>query len=177
MLFRKYGGLPGSPCGYSYGLSVCERGSHRTASHYGFRVGSGAVFSLVPDQRIAVIILANRNGAIMRRTEDAVLRSLLGPATASTTERDSGDASPTPAERSRFTGNWASGKDTLHVTMRGDSLFYRYGASEQPASAPKRDVLAVLDARGNPVQQFQMVRGAVSGADYLTDGLNAFRRQ
>jgi CubicO group peptidase (beta-lactamase class C family) len=177
MLLRKHASLPGSPCGYSYGLSICDGSPVSTASHYGFRVGSGAVFTLVPAARIGVVILANRNGAIFRRTENVVLRMLLGdsvnpPAAAL------GEAGPASAARRRdFVGRWASGRDTLHVTLRGDSVFYRYGSAEQPARVMTPDALDVLDRSGAVVQRFRMVRGAVSGVDYLTDGLNAFRRQ
>lgn len=176
-MFTKNSGLPDSPCRYSYGLSVCERGPFVTASHYGFRVGSGAVFALVPAQRIGVIILANRNGAIFRRTETDVLRMLLGDSVDARATPQSEPPAPDAAQRQRFVGRWASGKDTLHVTARSDSLFYRYGPTEQRASAESADLLYVLDARGNPVQQFRLIKGAVSGVDYLTDGLNAFRRQ
>ena len=63
------------------------------------------------------------------------------------------------------------------MILRRDSLFYRYGANEQRAHAPAKDVLHVLDASGNVVQQFRLIPGAISRVDYLTDGLNAFRRQ
>jgi CubicO group peptidase (beta-lactamase class C family) len=176
-MFARNSGLPGSPCRYSYGLSVCDRGPFTTASHYGFRVGSGAVFTLVPARKIGVIILANRNGAIFRRTEAEVLRMLLGDAVNARPATVAEPPQPTAAEKQRFVGRWASGRDTLHVTQRRDSLFYRYGTNEQRASASSATLLYVLDANGNPMQQFQMIKGAVSGVDYLTDGLNAFRRQ
>ena len=35
--------MPGGDCGFTYGLSVCSRNGVWTLSHYGFRIGSGAV--------------------------------------------------------------------------------------------------------------------------------------
>lgn len=116
--------VPGSDCGYSYGLSVCTDGEKRL-SHYGFSVGSGAVFTLIPDRRAAVIILANRNGGIFGRTERAVLTAL---------------------------GSYVNGADTLHLVPRGDSLVYRYKTMEQRTTAGGADEVYILGASGSVEQ-------------------------
>ena len=165
--------VPGSNCGYSYGLSVCTEGETRL-SHYGFRVGSGAVFTILPARRAAIVILANRNGGIFGRTERAVLEAL-GVAGRTGTP----DAPPTPmsaAARNRFAGTYVNGTDTLHFIPRGDSLVYRYGTAEQRTAAGARDEIYVLGADGAPEQGFKLVAGAVTKTPYLHDGLSAFRR-
>ncbi|MBC7896430.1 MAG: beta-lactamase family protein [Cytophagaceae bacterium] len=177
-MFTPHGRLSGSPCGYSYGLSVCTQGTYRTAAHYGFRVGSGAVFTLLPDQQAAVIILANRNGGIMRTTEAAAVRMLVGESAPPATTGGDLPRAPTPADRQRFVGTWTNGGYALQVVLRGDSLVVLQGASrgEQRARLQDPEVLLVLDGAGNPVQQLQLIVGARSGRAYLHDGLSALAR-
>jgi hypothetical protein len=163
---------------------VCERGSARTLSHYGFRVGSGAVFTLVPERRSAVIILANRNGGIFGRTESTVL-GMLVPSTAPAGEPASAPApqvgaTPRPAlagarAAAHVVGVYVSGADTLHLEIRSDSLRYRY-RKEVAGAAVRGDTVDVLDESRATVQQFFLVRGSRTRAVYLHDGLNAFRR-
>ena len=173
---------PGSDCGYSFGLSVCSRAGVRTLSHYGFRVGSGAVFTLVPDRRIAVIILANRNGGIFGTSESAVLGMLIPAlqdsapgetAIAGQSERSRGSSSATGG--ARVVGRYVSGGDTLHLEVRDGVLRYRYGIDVSRAVV-RADTIDILDESGSTVQQFFLVRGRRTSAVYLHDGLNAFRR-
>jgi CubicO group peptidase (beta-lactamase class C family) len=169
---------PGNSCSYTFGLSVCRSGGLQSMGHYGFRVGSGAVFTVIPGRRIAVIILSNRNGGIFRRTEDAVLDMLLpGERGSDVAEGDSQPARRvlTVADR-RIAGRYVSGGDTLHLMIRNDSLTYGYRGSVQPAGLSGTDMLQIFGEGGDVVQQFQLIRGARSKGMYLTDGLNAFRR-
>jgi CubicO group peptidase (beta-lactamase class C family) len=170
--------VPGGNCGYTYGLSDCTRGGVRTLSHYGFRIGSGAVFTVVPEQKVAVIILANRNGAIFGRTESAVL-NLLVPASASPRQgAEPRPVQPTAAFRRRVAGVYASYPDTLRLIDRGDSLVYRFRSELHPVRADASDSSAVLvvNATGEVEQPFMLVRGRSGRTWYLHDGLNAFRR-
>ena len=165
---------PGSDeCGYTLGLSRCIVAGTPVIRHYGFRAGSGAVLTIVPSRRAAIVVLANGPGAILRASERAALEILLDV-------RES--ESPTPASSAARTvspdaiGTFASGADTLVVFTRSDSTFYRYGRQPaQPVRALGDGSVGVLDAGGNVEQQFAIVRGR-SGTAYLHDGLNAFRK-
>lgn len=167
---------PGSDCGYSYGLAVCRRGRVRTLSHYGFRAGTGSVVTLLPDERAAVVLLANRNGGILAASERAILAQL-APGTAATDDAPPAPARPAVAWRD-VPGAYANGPDTLRVERAADgALRYRYGADASPARADSAaGAIEVLDGAGRAVQRFLLVRGDRSGAWYLHDGMNAFRR-
>ena len=167
--------VPGTPCRYAYGLQVCDAGGVRVLSHAGFRGGSGSAISFVPGRRVGVVLLSNRNGGIMRRTEQRALELLA---------RLPADAPPVAgaarafdaAARARLAGVYANGPDTLHLLDRGGALTYRYGRDESRTRPGDTDgELLVLDPTGEPVQRFVTVpdRGAVR---YLHDGLSAFRR-
>ena len=165
---------PGSEsCGYTLGLSRCVVAGTAVVRHYGFRGGSGAVLAVVPARRAAIVILANGPGAILRESEHAALDILVGVREAESPASPPRAARALPAEA---IGTFASGADTLVIFARGDSAFYRYGSRPpQPVRALGDGSVGVLDAGGNVEQQFSVVRGR-SGAPYLHDGLNAFRK-
>jgi CubicO group peptidase (beta-lactamase class C family) len=175
-LSTKRSGVPGSSCGYTYGFSLCQSGSEWTLGHYGFRVGSGAVFTMAPARRVAVIILSNRNGGIFGRTEQHVLEQLIPTLRGSADEPARSTASGARSKPASLAGTYINGPDTLHLIQRGDSLWYRYKNETMPARRDGDAEVAVLDQSGQPVQRFMLVRGAQTGDAYLHDGLNAFRR-
>ncbi len=165
------------PCAYTFGLSRCERSDGVvTLGHYGFRSGSGAVFTLLPEQRAAVIILSNRNGGIFGRTEQVALRELAGRAIADAEPEPASAATQRAGSADDFLGSYVSAGDTLRIARKGEGLVLRYGGSEQPMRVTGERSIAIVDEEGNPQEQFELVRGKKSGATYLHDGISAFRR-
>jgi CubicO group peptidase (beta-lactamase class C family) len=177
VMHTRHASVPGGDCGYTYGLSDCTRDGMHTLSHYGFRIGSGAVFTIIPDQKFAVIILANRNGAIFGRTERVAMNLLL-PARQASRDAEPRSVPLDAAARRRFAGVYASYPDTLRLVARGDSLRFRYGSADQlvRGDANDPDAILVVNDSGDVEQQFMLVRGRDGRTEYLHDGLNAFRR-
>ena len=177
VMHTRHSNVPGGDCGYTYGLSECTRDGVPTLSHYGFRIGSGAVFTVVPEHRVAVVILANRNGAIFGRTE-AVALDLLLPPRETQPEPAIKQAVLDVAARRRFAGVYASYPDTIRLVARGDSLTFRYATTEASVRGDSADPNGVLvvDTGGEVQQQFKLVKGRDGRTEYLHDGLNAFRR-
>jgi len=168
--------LPGNDCSYSFGLSTCTRGDATTVGHYGFRVGSGAVFTMIPAKRIAVVVLSNRNGGIMRKTEQAVLDMLAPVAAPSSAAATIAKKPVSRAMRDAVAGVYVSGADTIRLTVQADSLVYQYGRETQRAMLADSVTVQVFDAGGAVAQEFAIVRGAKSGSVYLHDGLSAYGR-
>ena len=161
-------------CGHGLGLSICVEEGTRTLSHYGFRSGSGAVMTVLPEQRAAIVILANGPGAIMSETERVALEVLTGR------QRRRNDAEPKPIAGtslpSAITGTYVAGADTLSLFVRADSGRFRY--RQMPAQFARvfdDGSIGVMSAGGEVEQRFLLVRGR-SGERYLHDGLNAFRK-
>jgi CubicO group peptidase (beta-lactamase class C family) len=173
-LSTRRSGVPGATCGYTYGFALCQMRSISTLGHYGFRVGSGAVVTMAPAQRVAVIILANRNGGILGRTERHILEQLI-PALSGAQEEEGMTAGRVSQPLASFDGVYVNGSDTLRFVQQRDTLVYHYGNQAMPTRRDG-DALVVLDASGQAVQRFRLVRGTKSGNLYLHDGLNAFRR-
>ncbi len=174
-LSTKRSGVPGATCGYTYGFALCQTGSVWTLGHYGFRVGSGAVVTMAPAQRVAVVILANRNGGILGRTERHVLEQLIPSLRGRPEESESTSAGRAGQPIASFDGTYVNGSDTLRFVQERDTLFYHYKTEAMPTRR-EGDAVLVLDRSGQAVQQFRLVRGTKSENLYLHDGLNAFRR-
>ncbi|HQQ77331.1 MAG TPA: serine hydrolase domain-containing protein [Thermoanaerobaculia bacterium] len=73
---------PGSR--YGYGLIFETRRGVRQAFHTGGRAGYGSIVRMAPDQKVAVIVFANRTSAVMGRTANAALGAVEAPGPAST---------------------------------------------------------------------------------------------
>jgi CubicO group peptidase (beta-lactamase class C family) len=175
-LSTRQAATPDSSCGYTYGLAACVRRGVRTLSHYGFRGGSGSVVAMAPDQRFAVIILANRNGGIFARSADLAMEQML-PFGRDVASADSTPPRPAASgDRARLAGTYVNGPDTLRLAARGEGLVYRYGGEESEARVGSGDRVIVVDGAGAAVQEFQLVTGRTGQAIYLYDGLNAFRK-
>jgi CubicO group peptidase (beta-lactamase class C family) len=164
----------GSGCGYTYGLADCTTNGVRTLSHYGFRSGSGSIVVLAPSERVAIILLANRAGGILTRTEAEAKRMLLGITGAA--------AEPSPpmkeAELRALAGRYVNGPDALTLSVRDATMTYSHnGGPEQPVKALGVREIAVTDAGGAIVQPFLVLKGRVTGDTYLSDGISAFRKQ
>jgi CubicO group peptidase (beta-lactamase class C family) len=167
-------------CGYTYGLADCTTRGVRTLSHYGFRSGSGSIVSIAPAERAAIILLANRAGGILSRSEAEARRMLFGLAPAPSGGDPSGPkAAPMgPAALARLAGDYVNGSDVLTLRAAGGALTYRYrDGDEQPIKAIGPREIAVTSAAGDPVQPFLVLQGRVTGDTYLSDGLTAFRRR
>ena len=168
-LLRSQVSMPEGGCGYSFGLGICRRGAATVASHYGFRNGTGTVFTLVPELRLGIIAISNVGGGILTATEARVLELAGVPAAPATP--------PAPVVRvpAGVAGTYANGADTLRLRVAGDSLTYRYGAQVQRARYRQSRHVEVLDERGETVQDF-LVWTSPAGQRYLHDGLMAFRQ-
>jgi CubicO group peptidase (beta-lactamase class C family) len=174
---RKADSLGG--CGYTYGLADCEVRGVRTLSHYGFRGGSGSIVRVIPSRRAAIVILANRGGGIMARTEQAVLDMLLpsSPASGRSSSTEPGMRPIAQDEAARLAGRYVNGTDVLTLRAGEGGLTYRYRSEpELPVRQAARDELIVVSPDGQPVQRFVVVKGRITGGLYLSDGTASFRK-
>jgi hypothetical protein len=130
---------------------------------------------MAPAQRVAVVILANRNGGILGRTERHVLEQLIPSLRGRPEESESTSAGRAGQPIASFDGTYVNGSDTLRFVQERDTLFYHYKTEAMPTRR-EGDAVLVLDRSGQAVQQFRLVRGTKSENLYLHDGLNAFRR-
>ena len=85
-LSSAHAGIPGSDNKYGYGLTLRNVRGGRVVEHSGSRSGYGSQIRMMPDQRLAVIILVNRTGGSLKKTVEKAfeLMSPMSPLSAST---------------------------------------------------------------------------------------------
>jgi CubicO group peptidase (beta-lactamase class C family) len=121
--------IPGTEARYGYGLRIARHRGVRLVSHAGNRRGYGSSIRMVPDERVAVIVLVNQTGGDLPKTAERALEMLapLGP------------PSP-PASRpvvfgpdlARYTGVYVQGRERLEVFREGGQLMLREEGRVRP---------------------------------------------
>lgn len=112
--------IPGSDSHYGYGLQLStSRGVH-WVEHGGSRAGYGSTIRMAPDQKFAVIIVANRSGSGMPKLADAISEAVLALDPKSQTEPAT-HALDT-AELRRCAGVYVNGNSKIRLDADGGVL-------------------------------------------------------
>lgn len=168
-MLRGIAPVPGSDCAYSTGFSVCRRGGGTTVGHYGYRGGSGALFTLVPERRLGIVVLANRGGAIMTETEGAFLRMAGVPEEASPARCVAGQET---SRRTELVGAWVQATDTMRIVAANGGIALEYHAPALRLVDVGTDELAAVDDAGCAAMRVRVVRRGER--TYLHTGLHAY---
>jgi CubicO group peptidase (beta-lactamase class C family) len=108
---------------YGYGLTVREHRGVRMVEHGGSRMGYGSSIRMAPEQRVAVIVVANRSGASLPATTEKALELLLPLKERVATARRE---IPVPV------GIYRNGDQRIEIVDRDGKLVVKRGASETP---------------------------------------------
>jgi CubicO group peptidase (beta-lactamase class C family) len=113
---------------YGYGLLGFEQQSVKTVSHGGASRGYGSFITFAPEQKIAVIVLANTSGQTLPKTRQKALELLLPlkpqanePAKSATLSAD---------DLKRYVGKFTHAPQTWEVSARDGKLFLKEGGRE-----------------------------------------------
>lgn len=174
-MLRGAAAIPGSGCRYSTGFSVCEDSGVTTVGHYGFRGGSGALFTLVPQKRLGIVILANRGGAIMSDTEAKFL-AMAGVPAADESDAPRCIATRAPSTRTELVGTYTMSTDTMRIVAADSGIALAYNADPvRLYEAPQGDELVAADAEGCAQMRVRVVQRG--DRLYLHTGMHAYRRR
>jgi CubicO group peptidase (beta-lactamase class C family) len=166
---------------YGYGLVVRSfRGVHML-EHGGSRSGYGSIIRMLPDQHVAVIVLANRNGASLSRTAARALElvtSFRPPATEPATQPVPKPTPLTAGEVAEYAGAYSqTAKPDVELVIKDGQLFFRSGTAA-PLPVMKLDSrhLAVVRPGGTAPLEVTITRGHDGKTLYLHQGTRALRR-
>jgi CubicO group peptidase (beta-lactamase class C family) len=100
----------GSPTGYALGIGVSRRNGHRALQHGGEVSGFTATSTILPDDRIAIVVLTNQDaaeasGLIARGISEQLLQAASDPKEDALVTRVMQDLAQGKIERSLFTDN------------------------------------------------------------------------
>jgi CubicO group peptidase (beta-lactamase class C family) len=108
---------------YGYGLLGFEQQGVKTVSHGGASRGYGSFITFAPEQKIAVVVLANASGQTLPKTRQKALEMLL-PLKPQTAEAPKN--LPLGADEiKRFAGKFAHAPQTWEIFARDEKLFVR----------------------------------------------------
>lgn len=108
---------------YGYGLlGFAERGV-KTISHGGVARGYGSTIFFAPEQKIAIIVLANSNGQTLPKTRQKVMEMLLPLKPEIKEEQKSMTISAD--EMKRYVGKFAHSPQTWEVFASDEKLFFK----------------------------------------------------
>jgi CubicO group peptidase (beta-lactamase class C family) len=165
--------IPGGDDHYGYGLDLStSRGVH-WVQHGGSRAGYGSTIRMAPEQKFAVIIVANRSGSGMPKLADAIVDSMLAldgkPAEPAIHTLDAG-------EIHRCAGNYING--TSKVRLEADSGGLKAnidGSVERISKAGVKYLLAEPNGTGEPLK-LVLVPDSNGRVEFVFVHGRAFRR-
>ncbi len=160
--------IPGGTQSYGYGLTVGDYRGFRLVQHGGSRTGYGSDIRMLPQQRVAVIVLTNRSGATLPATAEKALE-LLAPLAAKPAEISSPALPVTPLEIERITGIYQNGDQRIEIVAYGNRLFVKRGGKEI-------ELVRHGETSFSGAGQFTTIPGADGKIQYLHSGLRAFAR-
>jgi CubicO group peptidase (beta-lactamase class C family) len=157
---------------YGYGLFIDDSRGVRVVGHGGQMPGFSAEWRLVPKHRLAVIVLANREGLMFRRTLAKALEMLgVPPAPALAPVA----AVPMSAEEmGRYAGAY-EGRWPLELLVKDGGLFLKWGGGERPVTKVGDGRFQVPRPPGEPVE-FRLVTDGEGRPLYIQMFLWAFKR-
>jgi CubicO group peptidase (beta-lactamase class C family) len=115
--------LPGGEGSYGYGLTIHDvRGVH-VVEHNGSRMGYGSSIRMAPEQRVGVIVLANRTGASLAASSEKALELMLPLKPRTAPARRVLDI--TPEDLRRYAGLYRNGDSRVEVVAREGRLYVK----------------------------------------------------
>lgn len=169
--------IPGdSAARYAYGLMVGRSGEERVWQHGGSINGFDALVTMLPERRLAVVVLANRSGAPLEGVGRLVARAVTGNAPPRPAARPP-ERVATAAERAQLVGRYATGRNTMSIAQEGDSLVFLQGMARFGVRLVGDDRLVLVPPGGANRLTLLVVRDASGRVVYLHQGMRAIARQ
>ncbi len=118
--------LPGGDAFYGYGLLGYEVRGVPTVSHGGVSRGYGSTIFFAPEQRAAVIVLANSNGQTLPKTRMAAIEMLIRESAVSEARKPQGISTPLAS----FVGRYEHAPQAWEFSEKGGKLIVNTDGKE-----------------------------------------------
>lgn len=160
---------------YGYGLMIHDFRGVKMVEHGGSIDGFVCLFQMVPEQRVAVIILANKSGASLRKIAERAFELMLPLSVKVETPKQ--DLPITEAEMADYSGIYLfSDGRKIELLVKEGKLFLRQGAVEMPVTKSGEARLSFTPPNTSNSQEFAVVRGASGKVEFLHTGSVAFKK-
>lgn len=166
--------IPNSDVRFGYGLTAREVRGVRVLESSGAVRGFSCLMRMAPEQRFAVVVLAN-GGRALRKTADRAMELAL-PLKPQTGATATAPARLSAAEASRLVGRYVNGALSIELVAKGDALFLKAQGFEVPVSKAGENRYSVsIPLLPDPIE-FTTVAGADGSTKFLVSRLRALRR-
>lgn len=160
---------------YGYGLIMRDYRGVRLAEHGGTTASFASDFVMVPAQRVAVIVLANRRAHLMKTVEKAL--EVMLPLAPKPPEPE--PLKFTEREIEEYVGRYAqdpNSRSPSELVLAGDGLALKPGQVQFPLTKIGNDLFTVrLPGFSSPLRM-KIVRGTDGRIAYLHNRLRALKR-
>ena len=144
--------------------------------HGGTRAGYGSFIRIIPEKRIGIVVLANRQGQQLPKTVEKATELLVqlepkkSPLPPETKEM-------IPSEMSEYVGVYNNGGDPVEIFIRDGRLFLRTGKSELQLSKIGERRFMMQEPGATAPDQLVMLPDKSGRIAYIQVGSSALKRQ
>jgi CubicO group peptidase (beta-lactamase class C family) len=169
--------VPSTRSQYGYGLALVEHRGFKMLEHGGARAGNGSFIRIVPEKRVAIVVLTNGQGGQLPKTVERVSELLL-PLRAVEKVSPPKMMEMTLAEMSQYVGTYNNGGESgVEIFIRDGQLFVRVGQAELRMSKIGERRLAVKEPGADAPDEFVMLPDKTGKIVYIQVGSGALTRQ
>ena len=186
-LSRTYATNPVTADGEGYGVDVSQYAGHALLSASPTWAGLANLLEIVPDQRFALLILANGGSTLVKTAEKA--KQMFLPPHVEPQRRTVAAVTMTEAEASRLVGTY-TGERIVSLFLKGGRLFMNEesrapfigtlsytGGAEVPVTKIGENQFSVTAVGSSRTTRFALTAGQDGKPEYLHVGSRALRRK
>ena len=140
--------------------------------HAGLLPGFGALLQMVPLQRFAVIVLANRSGALLNKTAEKAMELLL-PLEAKAEAKSKQALAVSEAEISDVIGKYANKPESAEILVKEGKLVIKREDGVFPITKIGDRRFSIIKPGESEPEEFVLVRVGNGKAEYLHIGRHA----
>ena len=160
---------------YGYGLFVHNYRGADVVWHAGLMPGFGALLQMVPAHHFAVIVLANRSGALLNETAEKAMEIMLplGPKAEAKSEQP---LAVSAAELREYVGTYTNKPESADLLIKKGSLVLRWRDVEYSTTKIGDHRFSITNPSDSEAGEFVLVRGRDGKAEYLHIGRHALKK-
>ncbi len=168
-LSAPHANLPGSESKYGYGLTLGTLRDVKLVEHGGSRSGYGSLIRMAPEQRVAIIILANKTGGSLIKTAEKATELILP--LAAKREIKAQPLPMTEVEMRKYVGMYGESPNAVELLVKDGKLVRKITSGEVPVSKMGESRFMAGTA------EFVLVPGANGKVEFLHAGGRTMKKQ
>lgn len=168
--------VSGTRTKYGYGLALVNHRGFQMLEHGGTRAGYGSFIRIIPERKVGIVILTNRQGQQLPKTVERISELLL-PLEAKKNISPPQAQEMTVAEMSEYVGVYNNGGEPVEIFIREGRLFLRIGKTELPLSKIGNRRLMMKEPGAAAPDELVMLPDKSGRITYIQVGSSALTRQ